>query len=68
MTPVPEPSSTPERKLAVASRVIDESFRGALLARVLEGTPSFFGKTIIDPLLAYMGGAARRLPPDASYR
>jgi restriction system protein len=49
---VAETSSTPDEQIAAASRTLDESLRDALLARILEGSPGFFEKMIIDLLLA----------------
>lgn len=45
-------SSTPEEQIASASLTLDEALRDALLARILEGTPAFFEKLIIDLLLS----------------
>lgn len=56
---VAEPSSTPEEQIATASRTLDESLRDALLARILEGSPTFFEKLIIDLLLAMGYGGSR---------
>lgn len=44
-------SSTPEEQIASASLTLDEAVRDALLTRVLEGTPAFFEKLIVDLLL-----------------
>jgi restriction system protein len=62
-TPVVEatvaPSSTPDEQIAAASRTLDESLRDALLARILEASPSFFEKMIIDLLLKMGYGGSR---------
>ena len=62
-TPVVEatvaPSSTPNEQIAAASRTLDESLRDALLARILEASPSFFEKMIIDLLLKMGYGGSR---------
>lgn len=57
--PVAEPSSTPDEQITSASLALNESLRDALLARVLEGTPSFFERLIIDLLLAMGYGGSR---------
>jgi restriction system protein len=56
---VAEPSSTPEEQIAAASGALDEALRDALLARILEGSPAFFEKLIIDLLLAMGYGGSR---------
>jgi hypothetical protein len=56
---VAAPSSTPEEQIAVASSALDETLRDALMARVLEGSPAFFEKTIVDLLLAMGYGGSR---------
>jgi restriction system protein len=56
---LPAPSSTPEEQIGVASRALSESLRDALLARILESSPSFFEKLIIDLLLAMGYGGSR---------
>ncbi|WP_428377236.1 restriction endonuclease [Lichenicoccus sp.] len=56
---VPAPSSTPEEQIAAASVAIDEALRDALLARILEASPAFFEKLIIDLLLAMGYGGSR---------
>ena len=53
------PSSTPEEQIGFASRTLNESLRDALLARVLESSPAFFEKLIIDLLLAMGYGGSR---------
>ncbi len=55
-----EPTSTPDEQIAVASKALDEALRDALLARILEGSPAFFEKLIIDLLLSmgYVGSRA----------
>lgn len=45
-------SITPEEQISAASETLDEALRDALLARVLDGTPTFFEKLIIDLLLS----------------
>ena len=54
-----ETSSTPEEQIASASLTLDASLRDSLLARVLEGTPAFFEKLIVDLLLAMGYGGSR---------
>ncbi len=54
-----EPSSTPEEQIAAASATLDEALRDALLGRILEGSPAFFEKLIIDLLLAMGYGGSR---------
>lgn len=56
---IAEPSSTPEEQIAAASATLDESLRDALLARILEGSPAFFEKLIVDLLLAMGYGGSR---------
>jgi restriction system protein len=56
---VRELASTPEEQITTASRTLNESLRDALLARILEGTPSFFEKIIVDLLLAMGYGGSR---------
>lgn len=53
------PTSTPEEQIAAASRAHEESVRDALLARILEATPAFFEKLIVDLLLAMGYGGSR---------
>ena len=55
----PEPTSTPEEMIATASLTLDETVRDALLARILEGTPAFFEKLIVDLLLQMGYGGSR---------
>ena len=50
---------TPEDLIAAASQEIEESLRDALLQRVLERTPAFFERTILDLLLAMGYGGSR---------
>jgi restriction system protein len=57
--PVAEPSSTPDEQITSASLALNESLRDSLLARVLEGTPGFFEKLIVDLLLAMGYGGSR---------
>ena len=56
---VPETANTPEEQIASASLTLNESLRDALLARVLEGNPTFFEKLIVDLLLAMGYGGSR---------
>jgi restriction system protein len=58
-TVMAEPSSTPEEQITSASRALNEALRDALLARVLEGTPTFFEKLIVDLLMAMGYGGSR---------
>jgi restriction system protein len=58
-TVMAEPSSTPEEQITSASRALNETLRDALLARVLEGTPTFFEKLIVDLLMAMGYGGSR---------
>ena len=53
------PSATPEEQITAASRTLNEALRDALLARILEGSPAFFEKLIIDLLLAMGYGGSR---------
>lgn len=57
--PESNPSQTPEEQIVAASTLLDEAVRDALLARILEGTPEFFEKLIIDLLLAMGYGGSR---------
>ena len=54
-----ESSNTPEEQITSASLTLDEALREALLARILEGTPAFFEKLIIDLLLSMGYGGSR---------
>ena len=54
-----DPSLTPEEQIGAASTLLDEAVRDALLARILEGTPAFFEKLIVDLLLAMGYGGSR---------
>lgn len=54
------PTSTPEEQIATASQLIENSLRDTLLTRVLEGSPAFFEKLIIDLLLAMGYGGSRK--------
>jgi restriction system protein len=56
---VAKQSDTPDEQITSASLALNESLRDALLARVLEGTPSFFEKLIVDLLLAMGYGGSR---------
>lgn len=58
-SPVAESGGTPEEQIASASLALDEALRDALLARVLEGTPAFFERMIVDLLLAMGYGGSR---------
>ncbi len=53
------PTSTPEEQIAAASRAHEEAVRDGLLARILEATPAFFEKLIVDLLLAMGYGGSR---------
>jgi restriction system protein len=55
----PEPLTTPEEQIVAASQALDEALRDALLARILEESPSFFERLIIDLLLAMGYGGSR---------
>ncbi|MGI4976175.1 MAG: restriction endonuclease [Janthinobacterium lividum] len=57
--PPTEVGSTPEEQIAAAALALDEALRDALLARVLEGTPAFFERMIVDLLLAMGYGGSR---------
>ena len=52
-------SSTPEDQIEAASRALDLTVREALLTRILESSPSFFEKLIVDLLLAMGYGGSR---------
>ncbi len=52
-------ASTPEEQLEAASGTLNEALRDALLARVLEASPTSFEKLIIDLLLAMGYGGSR---------
>ena len=54
-----ETSQTPEEQISFASRSLDEALRDALLARILEGTPTFFERLIVDLLLSMGYGGSR---------
>lgn len=54
-----ETANTPEEQIASAFLTLNESLRDALLARVLEGNPTFFEKLIVDLLLAMGYGGSR---------
>ena len=58
--PVAQLSATPEEQIATASGTLDASLRDALLTRILEGSPSFFEKMIVDLLLAMGYGGSRK--------
>ena len=57
--PFVESAGTPEEQIAEASQSLDIAVRDALLARVLEGSPAFFEKLILDLLLAMGYGGSR---------
>jgi len=57
--PIGIPASTPEEQLEAASGALDEALRDALLARILEASPTSFEKLIIDLLLAMGYGGSR---------
>lgn len=56
---VSEPSATPEEQIAAASIALNSTLRDALIARIIEGSPEFFEKLIIDLLLAMGYGGTR---------
>jgi restriction system protein len=56
---VAAPSSTPEEQITSASLALNEALRDALLARILEGSPTFFEKLIVDFLMAMGYGGSR---------
>jgi restriction system protein len=58
----PNPTVTPDEQIAIASEALDAAARDLLLARILEATPSFFEKMIVD-LLIKMGYEGSR--PDS---
>jgi restriction system protein len=53
------PSSTSDEQIAAASKTLDQALRDALLARILEASPAFFEKLIVDLLLKMGYGGAR---------
>jgi restriction system protein len=53
------PTSTPEEQIAAASKTLDQALRDALLARILEASPAFFERLIVDLLLKMGYGGAR---------
>jgi restriction system protein len=55
----PEPSSTPDEQITMASLAMAEALRDSVLARVHETSASFFEKLIIDLLLAMGYGGSR---------
>ncbi|WP_428539954.1 restriction endonuclease [Rhodopila sp.] len=57
--PVSQFSATPEEQLETASGTLDASLRDALLTRIVEASPSFFERTIVDLLLAMGYGGSR---------
>ena len=44
------PSSTPEEQITAAADALDTALRDALMTRILEGSPGFFERLIIDLL------------------
>ncbi len=50
---------TPDDQIDAAHKALELSLRDALMARILEGSPSFFEKLIIDLLLAMGYGGSR---------
>jgi len=52
-------AETPEEQIEAASSVLEASLRDALLTRILEASPAFFERTIIDLLLAMGYGGSR---------
>lgn len=54
-----DPTDTPDEQIITAAKTITESLRDALLARILEGSPAFFEKLILDLLLAMGYGGSR---------
>jgi restriction system protein len=59
LLPPPEPTSTPDEQISAASLALTEALRDALLARVLEASPAFFERLIIDLLLAMGYGGSQ---------
>ena len=55
----PETAATPDEQIASASLTLNESLRDALLARVLDSSPAFFERLIVDLLLAMGYGGSR---------
>lgn len=54
-----DPSSTPDEQITMASLALGEALRDSVLARVLEASPAFFEKLIVDLLLAMGYGGSR---------
>ena len=52
-------SRTPEEQIASAYSTLDETLRDALLARILDSTPAFFERLIIDLLISMGYGGSR---------
>lgn len=52
-------ASTPEEQIETAEATLSDALKDALLARILEGTPAFFERMIIDLLLAMGYGGSR---------
>jgi restriction system protein len=52
-------SATPDEQISSAFSILDEALREALLSRILEKTPAFFEKTIVDLLVAMGYGGSR---------
>jgi restriction system protein len=60
-----EESSTPEEQITAAQNLLHGALRDALLTRILESSPAFFERLIIDLLLAMKYGSSQ---PDAGER
>lgn len=58
-TPEGLTASTPEEQIEAAEATLSDALKDALLARILEGTPAFFERMIIDLLLAMGYGGSR---------
>ncbi len=54
-----EASSTPDEQISAASKTLNEAVRDALLTRIMEATPAFFERVIVDLLLAMGYGGSR---------
>jgi restriction system protein len=55
----PEPHSTPEEQITAAARALEISLRDVLLARILESSPAFFERMIVDLLIAMGYGGSK---------
>ena len=53
------PSSTPDEQIDAAASTLNVTLKDALLTRILEGTPEFFEKLILDLLLKMGYGGSR---------